>query len=74
MSEAHKITNWAILHCKKFNTYIDIGAHNGDIHFVTPIARVYVPTNPITNSHIHGKDVSRRKEYRNCINNTKQWL
>ena len=55
MSEAHKITNWAIPYCKKFNTYIDIGAHNGDTStpFVTQFARVYAfEPNPTTNTLI----------------------
>jgi FkbM family methyltransferase len=29
MSE-RKITNWALPYVKQFNTYIDIGAHDGD--------------------------------------------
>ena len=55
MSEANKIINWAITYCKKFNTYIDVGAHNGDTStpFISKFARVYAfEPNPTTNTLI----------------------
>ncbi|MBR19579.1 MAG: hypothetical protein CMA64_05485 [Euryarchaeota archaeon] len=51
----HKITQWALPYCKKFHTYIDVGAHNGDtsVPFITKFARVYAfEPNPTTNQLI----------------------
>ena len=51
----HKITDWALPYVKKFNTYIDIGAHNCDTSapLISKFPRIYAfEPNPTTNQLI----------------------